>query len=212
MPEKLPASIAAFGLSVLLAACQSTGVDESKATVDSLRQVREALSTAEKKIDNVVQSLNTLSKAEGDLSGYWRNYETAVRAVEADSERVAGLREKARASRVEYLEGWQKRSMSIQDADLRKRSEERRDASVRELDELSTEADEARESYSKWMATVNDVRTYLESDLNAAGVASVADKVERITREADSLKGELRSVMAELDQVIEAMAAEAPSK
>lgn len=207
MQMKLSVFTSAPVLLVLLAGCQSTGVATSSATVKSLTEVRDALSHSEDKVDNVVQSLNALAKVEGDMKGQWRNYEKAVTAVEADSKRVSELRDEAKERKAAYLKGWEERMINIKDADLRMRAEERRDAATKELDELGKQVDEARDSYRQWMANVVDIRTYLESDLNHAGVQSVADKIEKVTAGAGSLKKEIGDVIGGLDKTIASMRA-----
>ena len=118
MQMKLPAFSSVPVLLVLLVGCKSTGVDTSSATVSSLEGVRDALAKSEEKVDTVVNSLNALTKVEGDMKGQWRNYVTAVSAVEADSAQIGALRDNAKARKAEYLRGWEQRMTKIQDADL----------------------------------------------------------------------------------------------
>ena len=190
---------------VLLIGCQATGVDNTVAAVNSLKEVRDALSKSEDKIDNVVSSLNALPKVEGDLQGHFKNYKTAVSAVEADSEKVQGLSDDAKVRKTELLRGWQDRMMKIQDADLRARAEERRDAATKELDELGKQVDEARDHYGNWMTAVTDIRAYLDADLSATGIESLGDKIKAVNDGADTVKKEMKDVITELDRVIERM-------
>jgi hypothetical protein len=55
------------------------------------------------------------------------------------------------------------------------------------------------------MVNVTDIRTYLESDLNEAGVKSVADKIAAVGSGAGALKSEINDVIGELGGAIEAI-------
>jgi hypothetical protein len=199
-------------MTILLAlpGCQTTGVDQADAAAQSMHNLKQALEDAPAKITAVTASLTELSKEGGDMKAEFRDFSGKVDALVSHREKVRSLRTDVEASKATFTNAWEQRLQSIKDAELRARASKRRDAVMTKFGALGELADASKAEFEPWIQTVVDVRTYLESDLNPSGVASVSDKVKTIDKGAASVNKSLSSIVKELDEMGKAIAAAKP--
>ena len=203
--------VPAVTLLFVLSGCASTGVDQAEAAATSMRNLKQALSDTPTKITAVTTSLEELSKEGGDMKAKFNTFDMNVDSVLAHREHLRNLRAQVDASKAQFTDAWKERLNKITDPELRKRAEERRDAVVKKLEGLQKTAEDGKAGFENWIKSVTDVRTYLESDLNPAGVKSVSDKVRSISRDAASVNKYITSVVSGLDEVAAMIAATKPA-
>lgn len=197
-------------LSLALAGCKSTGVDVSETAAQSLREMVVGLKHAPTKIDAVAASLRELSTDGGDMKVKFATFSGHVDALIGHREHLRSLKAGVESSRTKFVEGWKERAATIKDEDLRKRAEERRAAVVAEFGKIAAVSDSGKAEFEPWLMKVESVRTYLESDLNPGGVASVKGDVETISKGAASVNEKISTVVSELERVGNAIAATKP--
>jgi uncharacterized phage infection (PIP) family protein YhgE len=207
---KPTSTLLALSCLILLTGCKSTGVDQSEATAQSMRDLKQALADAPAKITAVSASLEDVAKNGADMRAAFATFSKNVDATIAHRDLVRSLRAKVDANRDTFTQAWEQRTAGIQDASLKKRSMERRDAVLTKFDALKQTADAGKAEFEPWMKTVVDVRTYLENDLNPGGVASVADKIKEISNTAASVNQKITTVVSGLDDMAKAIAATRP--
>jgi len=200
----------ATGCLVLLTGCKATGVDQSEATAQSMRELKQALADAPAKITAVSTSLQDLTKKGADMKAAFATFSKNVDGTIAHRDRVRSLRAQVDANRDTFTQAWEQRTAGIQDASLKQRSLERRDAVLTKFDALKQTADAGKAEFEPWMKLVVDVRTYLENDLNPGGVASVEDKIKEIGNTAASVNTKITTVVSGLDEMAKAIAATKP--
>jgi hypothetical protein len=194
-----------------IAACKSpSGVDQAEAAAQSMRDMKKALADAPEKITAVSASLEALAKDGGDMKAKFATFSGQVDALVRHRDNIRSLRKEVDASKALFTSEWEKRMANIKSEDLRKRADERRAGVVTRFAELNKVADSGREEFEPWMQTVLDVRTYLESDLNPAGVASVKDQVRKVRDGAASVNKKINTVVNGLDEMGQAIAAAKP--
>jgi chromosome segregation ATPase len=198
-------------LLLALVGCKSTsGVDQSEAAAQSMRDLKQGLSDAPDKINAVTTSLDDLVKEGGDMKAKFKTYSDNVDTLVAHREKLRTLRQQVDDSRKVFAEAWEKRLANIKSEDLKKQAEERRNGVVAKFNDLSKVADAGREEFEPWIVTVIDVRTYLESDLNPTGVKSVSDQVSKIKKGAASVNKKISTVVKGLDDMAQTIAAAKP--
>ena len=200
----------AIGCLVIPTGCKATGVDQSEATAQSMRELKQALADAPAKITAVSTSLQDLTKKGADMKAAFATFSKNVDATIAHRDRVRSLRAQVDANRDTFTQAWEQRTAGIQDASLKQRSLERRDAVLTKFDALKQTADAGKAEFEPWMKMVVDVRTYLENDLNPGGVASVEDKIKEIGNTAASVNTKITTVVSGLDEMAKAIGAARP--
>jgi chromosome segregation ATPase len=196
----------------LCVACSSSpsGIDRAEGTARSMQSLKQALQDAPPKITNVATSLSEITREGGDMKTEFQTFSSHVDSLLTHRETVRTLRANLQANRDEFTNAWEERLSGIKDADLRERAVERRNAVIHKFEELKSSADETRGEFEPWMQSVLDVRTYLESDLNRAGVASVEDRIRAITKEAPSVNESITDIVEELGKIEQAIVAAKP--
>ncbi len=199
-------------LLLLLCGCQTTGVDQATAATDTMKEIQVQLNRAPNSIDTVVYKLEDLGKSSGDMRKQFREYCEALDAMMSHAKRVRSLRGDFQAQRDKFTSDWASRLETIRDADLRKQAVDRRDHALAAFKQLSEDADAAKASFDPWMTSIQDVRRYLEHDLNPDGVKSVANRMQQAKTDATEVKAKLATLNKNLGEVIEKMSATKASK
>lgn len=202
--------LTAFSLLLIAAACKSTGVDRSEGTAQAMRQMKSALEDAPAKINAVTASLEELSEEGGDMKAEFAAFTRNVDALSSHRERVRSLRADVESNKAVFTSEWEKGIQVIKNEDLRQRAVERREAVVARFAEVAEVADEGKQEFEPWMEKVLDLRSYLENDLNPSGVDSVSDVVREISDGATSVHESITTLLEELDEIAEAIAAAKP--
>ena len=200
----------AVGCLVFLTGCASTGVDKSEAAAHSMRDLKQGLADAPAKITAVATSLQDVAKDGVDMKATYATFSRNVDSLIAHRDHLRALRAKVDANRETFTKAWEERMASIQDASLRKLASDRRDAVLVKFEDLNKTADAGKAEFEPWMKLVVDVRTYLESDLNPGGVASVNDKIKEVNSGATSVNQKIATVVTGLDEMSKAIGATKP--
>lgn len=82
---------------------------------------------------------------------------------------------------------WEGSTAGIQNADLRKRSEDRLAQTKERFSQIRTTGQQASELYGPFMKSLQDQVTFLGNDLNASAVASLAPDAAKLKAQADEL-------------------------
>jgi chromosome segregation ATPase len=197
-------------LSLALTSCKSTGVDQAEDAAQNMRALKTALEDAPAQIDAVSTTLAALTKGDGDMQKQFATFSTNVDSLIDHRNEIRSLRAEVRASQGTFTKAWEERLQAIQSDDLRKRAEQRRDAVVAKFAEITAIAESGKAEFEPWLQKVLDVRTYLESDLNPSGVASVQDQAEEISSGAAAVNQKITAVVAGLNEMGDAIAAGKP--
>lgn len=202
--NKLTALAIAAALS-LGAACKSAGHDKSDTTARHMDDLRMSVETLKTNVDSAATSLWTVvEKREVDPKPPFDQYKKDVSAVVGFLSRAESNLKAVRAEGQAYFAEWEKQAAAIQDPELKEASEARRAKLTEALEEIGKAMDAARTELAPFVATIQDVQTYLSNDLTPAGVDSIEGKAKKLRKDAESI-GE------KLDDVVEAVEEGSPA-
>lgn len=196
----------------LLAGCASQSYDKGTATSKALGASSDAAAQASVHIYDVLGALNNLTfKSQGDLRDQYDAFVSAARGLDTS---VANLDAKVLAlqgATAEYFINWTNQLTSIQNADLRQRSAERKTEVAAQLDGVNASYQGVRGRLTAFTANVKDIQTYLGTDLTVGGLNSVKDTVAQTKLEVlplrdaiKKLQGSFASLSAALSPVLPA--------
>lgn len=194
-------------LVLALVGCQTTAVYKADKTVQAMNKQFATLNKAPDQITAVTYSLNELVKEGGDMQTEFKAFNKDVKNLILLRDRFRKLKSKVESSKIAFTNAWAERQLTIEDDDLRNRSIERRSQVIAEFDEVNVLITETSEKFEPWLQKVIDIRTYLESDLNPNGVASIEDVAPRISKDAKPVKSRIDKLIIELDRLSNAMTA-----
>ena len=203
--------IALLALASLFVACQTTGADRAAAMVDSMRELQNRLNSGQEDITAAVDALQEVAKPGVDMRATFDRFTDAVDRLEQQSDRVKKLRQDIDRRRKGFVDAWEKQQATITNESLRERAAERRDEAVAAFEAINEIADETRDVFDAWMVSVRDIRTYLDNDLNPAGVANVTDVIEEVSEGAEPVLEQLEELNVLFDELNAALAAASPA-
>jgi ABC-type transporter Mla subunit MlaD len=206
---KFRSSVALAAALSLFAACKSTG-GAASSTVSDLKDLRAELAEGRGAVTGATTALQELAKEGGDMAAEFKTFDKAVDTVAKQSTRVRKITDSIAKRRDAFLQSWDESLATMQNESMRERASERREKVESTFRYLQESGQETRRSFDAWMSDVVDARTYLENDLNPAGVKSLDKSIKSIVGGADDVNEDMDDLVEKLDEVIEALDAARP--
>ena len=182
-------ALVAFGLF----ACKSS--DKGAATGASVTKAADQIEQGIQELDATVASLHTLvDQPTGDLTAHRKAFEKSLSKLEdtADdlSKTATAMKERGQA----YFAQWNEQLATIQNEDIRNRTEERRTAIEASFNELQTDYTEAKNAFEPLLANLRDIRTALKADSTMGGIEAIAPALKSADKDAGKVSKELRDL------------------
>jgi chaperonin cofactor prefoldin len=151
---------------------------------------------ARTEIEKTMTSYNALFAEDvTDLKESYKDVEKGIARTEKQRENVQKKLGEVRQEAEAYFSSWGQSLQQIGDESLRKRSEERMNATKRDFDGVLASIEEARKEYEPFLANLKDQWTYMGHDLNPAGVKSLAADAKKLNTRADELYEKIEASM-----------------
>jgi PHD/YefM family antitoxin component YafN of YafNO toxin-antitoxin module len=131
-------------------------------------------------------------------------YDQFVKEVKNTDKQVGKLRnqaEKMNAQSRSHFEAWQKSSETIQNPDIRKKSDERRAKAFDSYKKIDVAMQSVNEALDPFLSDLKDIQRYLGSDLTAQGIASISDAVKKADANAATVQKRIDAAIAQIDRV-----------
>lgn len=211
VPAALLTAVAA-SLLQLSTGCASTGPDTAQAAVASMSALETSLTAASAQIGTTLNALDQLiAKADADLRPEYDAYEKALDGLESAAESVRDEAARMRTKTQEQYAEWEKSQAAIQDADLKKRSEERRVELQKKQGEANERTQAFQQRFEGFVTKLKDIHTFLGNDLNTAGVESIEGSAKQATSEGTEIRESIGELAAKLAEVRKAISAQGPA-
>lgn len=187
------------------------GLTRANSAVESLRNLREALVTEKTQIDRVLAAMSEVMNSQGDLVPSFRNFTASLVDLRTAHQRVQVRMEEMRSGARDYITGWEVEVYGVEDPELRKQAENRRNQVRGNYGRINESLKTARGSYATFETTANGVQTALANDLTKAGVAAVSATATKTTDAGTAHKQQVDAAVAELDRVMGEMTPTGPA-
>lgn len=195
-------SVALMALALTLATgCASSGrAKESEKAVQSMEDMQENLGKAKADVDRTVVLLGQLEEGT-DQKKVFSEYTDSVKKLQAAGENAKKRGEEMKAKREEFLAKWDKELAEVQNPEVKKGLEQRREEVKTKFGKLTEMAVAVRDAYTPFMADTTDVQKALSVDLSPSGVAAIKPAIEKakadgavLSQKIDSLANELAAI------------------
>src|SRR5262245_27794980 len=176
----------------LAGACAYSGYERARATADKTAAYREDLEHLRAQVGLTTGALRALSENPGDSPRSNREtFETYAREL-ANLE-AAGASARKTYGRMDgraesFFGGWTTDTAEIADADLKHSAEERRAALQANYARLAEGQQGVERALAGFVDDLHDLRTYLEHDLTAAGIASARATIAKTFQNGAALE------------------------
>jgi len=188
------------GIAVLIAlALAATAGAQSDEGLKQIEEVVKASGNTVKAIaDTKLQLQKTMdvynSLMADDATDRQKLYKSLQKEMENTDKRRAKIEEEAAKMRsaADTLFGqWADSTAAIESADLRRKSEDRLNATKASYDEIGTVGKKAADLYGPFMKDLQDQVTFLGHDLNPSAVASLKPEAAKLNEKANALIAEI---------------------
>ncbi|HEX8915863.1 MAG TPA: DUF2959 family protein [Humisphaera sp.] len=182
-------------------AVQIASVSRTQTALAGVRSLRDELATDKQQVDATTAALQEVVQGQGDLAPSFGKFVAATDQLKATQQRVTTRVEEMRSTAQTYMVGWEAEVLGVDDADLRRRADQRRNEVRADYTRLNETLKATRESYAALEQQLSDLKKFLGNDLTKQGVAAAAPGVTKANQAANDLKGKLDVAIAELDRV-----------
>ena len=171
-----------------LAEAQDQGVKEVQQLVKRANSTVSAIEDAKLQLQKTMAAYDTvLAPDTKDRRGAYKKLQKEMESTEKKRATIAEKSQEMNTQADTVFKSWEGSTAAIQNADLRKRSEERLTHTKTKFGEISTTGKQAADLYGPFMKSLQDQVTYLGNDLNASAVASLAPDAAKLKARADEL-------------------------
>jgi hypothetical protein len=178
----------------VLALAATAGAQSDEGVKQAERLVKASGNTVKAIGDTKVQLMKTMdvynSLFADDAENRRKIYNNIQKEMENTEKRRVKIREEAAKMNAEadtLFKDWANSVAAIESPDLRKRSEERLNATKASYAEIGTVGQKAGDLYGPFMKALQDQITYLGHDLNPEAVASLKPDAAKLNEKADQL-------------------------
>jgi len=169
--------------------CASDNYQKGAGTASALNHSSELIAKGSSQIDDSLAALNDLvSSPQTNLTEQFNAYTTSVDNLDATAKDVAAKNEAMQAQGAAYFEGWDNEIATMQNEDIRNRSEARRNEVAARFAKISQQYADARAAFQPFMSDLHDVQKSLSTDLTSGGLAAIKDTAAKSTKDAVPLK------------------------
>lgn len=200
------AAVAALGLATLATAQSNEGVKQIERLVKASGNTVQAIGQTKVQLMKTMDVYNALMA--DDAQDRKKLYKNLQKEMSNTEKRRAKIDEEAAKMKTEadtLFTQWAESAAAIENPDLRKRSEERLEATKASYAEIRVVGQKAADLYPPFMKALQDQITYLGHDLNAEAVASLAPEAAKLNEKAQALTRSLDDTISTANQRIGAL-------
>lgn len=194
-----------FFTGLLVVGCSSSAPDRTEDTLARMEEFRKDVGFLRSHVVSVVSSLNEVaSKAASGPRPAYDVYADRVSETGSKTEDLLGSAEALKARGEAYFAEWGEELATIQNADIRKRAEDRRQKMKATYGKIDVAVAGAREALKPFNSDLKDLRTFLGNELTPAGITGAKDLISKVHAQGEKVKERLEG----LDKEVERAAAE----
>jgi hypothetical protein len=200
------AVLAVLALAATTAAQSDEGVKQVERLVKASGNTVEAIGETKVQLMKTMDVYNALMA--DDAKDHKKLYKSLQKEMDNTEKRRLKIAEEAAKMNAEadaLFAQWGESAAAIENPDLRKRSEERLEATKASYAEIEAVGQKAADLYPPFMKDLQDQITYLGHDLNAAAVASLKPEAGKLNEKAKTLTRSLDDTIATANQKIGAL-------
>ncbi|MGC8559628.1 MAG: DUF2959 family protein [Phycisphaerae bacterium] len=184
-----------------LTACSQAPYHQAMNTSSHASMTAEQAHVVSSQADALVGSLKQLQSSTGDLQKPYTDFTQSLGSFKSSYSSLKSDLSAMLNDQKSYLATWNKENNSIKNASIKKVAMSRYDAAAKDFASLTTSANSVTTSGDEFVAYMDDLNTYLSTDLNAGGLASGAPLFSKADVKAAALKANLKKLGSSMQKV-----------
>jgi hypothetical protein len=208
----IPSGLLAAVLSLAVAGCSSPGYQKGEKTAQGLKDTAGLINALSGQIDTTLASMNTLmSKPQPDLKPQFETFSSDVSNLESSGKSIAEARRAMGAKSKEFFDKWDQDLATINNEDIKSRSEERKQEVKKNLNAVRMSYTQAAQDFVPFLKNLQDLRTALSVDLTPGGLNALKPTADKAAQSAVPLKASAAKLAADFKALGVSMSSVAPS-
>jgi phage-related tail protein len=164
---------------------------------------RDEIVDVKKAVDATLAALDKIvADATVDPRKAFKEFDKSVPRIESEAAKAKKRAEEMKARGKEYFDKWEKDLAGVNDPDIRKLAEARRNKLQATFAEIKTTMEPARDQFNSWLAHLKDLHKYLSQDLTIGGIDAAKELIAKSRKEGAAVQQMLDTVIAELNTVV----------
>ena len=185
---------------LFVAGCSSSAPDRTEDTLTRMEEFRRDTGFLKSQVTAVLSSLNEVaSKAASGPRPAYDAYVDRVSETESKTKGLLGGAESLKARGEAYFREWGEELATIQNADIRKRAEDRRQKMKATYGKIDVAVTGAREALGPFNSDLKDLRTFLGNELTPAGITGAQDLISKVHAQGEKVKERLEALDKEVE-------------
>jgi len=196
-----------LGAALIQLGCATTGMQRSTNTRTTMKEVEDDYQLAIVRVSDTNASLETLVKMDQtDEKKAFEKYSDNVKKMKGIGKRLFGHADKMRTQQKEYFEEWRKQGNAYTNPEIQALSEQRREDLSGSFVKISEASVGVKGSFKAYMSGLEEIKTYLSTDLTPKGVESITPVVRKAIEDGEKLKESIYPVISTIDEARAEMA------
>lgn len=195
-----------FGF-IVIAGCQSTGMERSTETRTSLQTMDDDITSAILQLDANRAALNDLLRpGQPDLKKALKTFSDNVTQIVATEEKFVRHADELTAHGTDYFEEWQKEGVEYNNPGIQQMSNQRRSILGGIYGQITEQSNDIKNTFKTYASDVTEIQMFLFNDLSANGAAAITPIAHQVISDGDSLKYVIENIQSVIQSARKEMA------
>jgi len=183
----------------LFAGCSSpTGYQKGAQAGAAMNTAAASITRTSDQVDRTLTALNDLvDHPQADLTGQFRTFTTELNTLESMARQVSTEAEAMKSKGAAYFDRWNQELATIQNEDIRNRSESRQKEVSARFQAIAADYSKAEADFQPFLSDLRDVQRFLATDLTSGGIAAVKKFAVKANEDAVPLRKSLAALAEE---------------
>ena len=169
----------------------------------SMEDAQKELMETKELIEDTMTALNSLVQADGETLR--KQYKKFVKEMANTKKQCEKVQENAKDMDTQgdtFFMAWKQDLGTFENTDIRKRSEERRTASLKSFNKMTGTVQDAINTLESFLKSMDDIQKYLDIDLTSAGISFISTQINQKKENATAVQKAIDNAISEIDRMI----------
>lgn len=186
-----------LALFILLAGCASTGMERSNDATTTMQTVENDIRLIVTGLDATGRSLdNLVSPGQPDVKKAFDAFAGNVGKIEKMEKSFSAHADEMQARGKDYFAEWKKEGTAYSNPEIQSLSDQRRTELGAIYGRIAENSVGVKNAFKMYVSDVQEIRTYLSTDLTSKGIDAIADVSRRVVRDGADLKSAIKNVQS----------------
>lgn len=192
---------------LLLAGCASTGMERSVDATTTMQTVENDIQQIVVQLNATGQSLaNLVSPSQSDVKKAFDTFAVDVEKIEKMEASFSSHADEMQAKGKDYFAEWKKEGAKYDNPEIQALSDQRRDELGTVYGRIASNSIGVKTAFKTYVSDVNEIHTYLSTDLTSKGIDAIAEVSRRVVRDGADLKYAIKNMQSAIEAAKNEMA------